>query len=538
MSNVLISVVSEFDKKGFSNAEKATSSLDKSMKKLGKTVLGVFSAQKILSYSKASIRAFAEDQKSAALLSNQLKNLGLAYASVDVEKFISQLQAQTGILDDELRPAFSQLARVTGSVAESQKLMSVAFDTSKGAGIGFLEAVKTLSQAYVGNKKGLKQLNLGLTQAELTAMSFEEILAKITKQFKGAGAAALSTYAGKLDLLKVAGENAKETIGEGFVDAFTLIADDQDFNDVLGAIDGAALAVADMIRGVGVALRNIDSATPDWLKKLVNLNFSVGWMGLLRDMGANSRRQAAIGLGGSYFTKQANDKLAAAAEKKRQADLLKTEQARLTLLRKQTAEKRAQVALDKANKALSAASAMFDPQGIQIAAALQGNITAEQRARLELMQKIWELEQAIQAGNTALIEQLTAQLLELTKQTAQLNANFAALEKINDVMNKIGFGRQLFDISNIERTLELLKNIGGGTYTPSTFVQNFPQEVYKAMLFDLPNAAAEQVVVPDVVVNIDGNVSGLIDIVVDGLQQKSASGVDTRILRNTGGFSW
>jgi len=155
-----------------------------------------------------------------------------------------------------------------------------------------------------------------------------------------------------------------------------------------------------------------------------------------------------------------------------------------------------------------------------------------------LMQKIWELEQAISQGNTELIEKLTAQLLELTKQTAQLNANFKALERINDLMNSIGYGRQLFDIGNIERTLELLKNIGGGSYTPSSFVQTFPEDVWKGILFDLPNAAAEDVVVPEVVVNIDGNLNGLIDVVVDGLQNKSASGVDTRILRNTGGFNW
>lgn len=460
MSNVLISVVSEFDKKGFSNAEKATSSLDKSMKKLGKTVLGVFSAQKILSYSKASVRAFADDQKAAALLSNQLKNLGLAYASVDVEKFIEQLQAQTGILDDELRPAFSQLARVTGSVAESQKLMSVAFDASRGAGIGFLEAVKTLSQAYVGNKKGLRQLNLGLTQAELTAMSFDEILAKITNQFKGAGAAALSTYAGKLDLLKVAGESAKETIGEGFVDAFSLIADDQDFNDVLSAIDGAALAVADMIRGVGVALNKIDSATPSWLKKLIELNFNTGWIGLLRELGANERRQNAIGTGGSYFTKQANDKLAAAAEKKRQADALKAEQARLAILKKQTTEKRAQALLEKANATLVKAKAQFDLEGIQLAAALLNkSLSSEEVNRLQIKQKIWEIEQAQAAGDLALLETLMKQLEALMKQQTQMTELLKATNALKTMFDLIGFDKKLIDTLNLKDALDLLKQM-------------------------------------------------------------------------------
>lgn len=181
---------------------------------------------------------------------------------------------------------------------------------------------------------------------------------------------------------------------------------------------------------------------------------------------------------------------------------------------------------------------MFDIEGIQIAAALQGTLTEEQRKRLELMQKIWELEQAIDAGNTSLIEKLTKQLEELTKQTAQLNANFQALEKINDILNSIGYGRQLFDNTSLAQTLALLNSITGSTYTPSTFASQVPQDLYQALLVDFPNAAAEEVVVPEVNITIDGNVDALLDVVVNGLQNKSASGVDTRILRNTGGFNW
>ena len=104
MSNVLINIASEFDSKGFKQAQTSTNVLEKQAKKLGKTLLAAFSIQKIAQYSKASVLAYSQDQKSAALLSNQLKNLGLAYSAVDVEKFIKNLESQTGILDDELRP--------------------------------------------------------------------------------------------------------------------------------------------------------------------------------------------------------------------------------------------------------------------------------------------------------------------------------------------------------------------------------------------------------------------------------------------------
>lgn len=620
MSNVMINIASEFDSKGFKNADKATSALDKNMKRLAKTVVGVFSAQKVLAYSKASVKAFAEDQKAAALLSNQLKNLGLAYAAVDVEKFISQLQAQTGILDDELRPAFAQLARVTGSVAESQKLMATAFDVSKGAGIGFLDAVNTLSQAYVGNKRGLRQLNLGLTQAELTAMSFDEILTHITKQFKGAGAAAMDSYAGKLDLLKVSAANAQETIGQGFIDAFTIIADDQDFNNVLSAIDGAALAVADMIRGVGVALRKIDSATPDWLKKLVNLNFSIGWMGLLRDMGANSRRQAAIGTGGSYFTKQAKDRLAAVAEKKRQEDLLKKEREKTKLLAKQTAEKKAQAAMDKANLALGAANNVFDIERVSVAAAMANqSLTDNERKRLEIKQAIFNLEDAIATKDTAKITAATTLLNTLVSQFGLMQRQAGLVDQIKANFDKLGIDRSLIDLNNLEAALKLIEEMlkklsgfkwptGGGTTTTTTTtttktgqlpgiinpvtggltdrgkatiapVEESPLEKYLRALEEAnkvmqDNANALKPIVDSgfldlaymgsefagvnlnpygmsesaalaysqsqlpININIDGNISNLIDVIVNGLQEKSASGTTTTVARNQGSFNW
>ena len=464
MSNVLISVVSQFDKKGFTQAEKSTSTLEKSMKRLAKATVGALSAERVLAYSKASIKAYAEDQRAAALLSNQLKNLGLAYAAVDVEAFISKLQAQTGILDDELRPAFAQLARVTGSVAESQKLMAVAFDASRGAGIGYMDAVNALSQAYVGNKKGLRQLNLGLTQAELSAMSFDQILNKITKHFKGAGAASLDTFAGKLDLLKVSTENAKETIGEGFVDAFTLIANDQDFKNVIGAIDGAALAVADMIRGVGVALQKLDSATPDWLKKLADIA-SVPILGplpkLLQKLGAEQRKSAAIGTGGGYYTKVAKDKLAAAAEKRRLADVNKKERERLTILSKQTAEKKAQAALDKANAVLQTAQEKFDEQGIQIQAALlnAGKLTTEELYRLSLKKAIYDLEQALASEDQKRIAAATTVLEKLNAQWNVLGHAGNAAKVLGTNMAAIGTDNKLVDLDNLNDALEILKKM-------------------------------------------------------------------------------
>ena len=180
MSNILIEILAEFTgKKAFKQADTAAATLAKSAKKLGAALGIAFSARAVVQYTKAASIAAAQDQKAQQLLAINLKNLGLAYANLDSEKFIASLESQSAILDDELRPAYAQLARVTGSIVTTQKLMTVAFDASNGSGLSYASTIDILSQAFIGNQKGLKQLNLGYTAAELKAKSFDEIIAII-----------------------------------------------------------------------------------------------------------------------------------------------------------------------------------------------------------------------------------------------------------------------------------------------------------------------------------------------------------------------
>jgi hypothetical protein len=250
------------------------------------------------------------------------------------------------------------------------------------------------------------------------------------------------------------------------------------------------------------------------------------------------RKEPQANTSGSPASWRAKNAALAKAEAAAAAKTKKLEDAKLATLRKQTAEKRAQAAVDKANKALSAANAMFDPQGIQIAAALQGKITEDQRKRLELMQKIWELEQAIDSGNSALIEKLTAQLLELTKQTEQLNKNLEALNKINEILNQIGYGRKLFDLENIDGAISRINQLTGASFTAQSFARDVPQDLYEAFLVDLPNAAAEQVVVPEVNVTITENANKLVDIITETTQQSTANGSPIALYRNALNLAW
>lgn len=439
MSNVLISVVSQFDKKGFTQADRGISALTKTVAKFtGGLALAHKTQQAMLSYM--------ADEKATKILAQNLKNLGFAYGSAGAEEFIASLQQQTGILDDELRPAYAQLARVTGSNAETQRLMSLAFDVSSGTGQDYASVIDALSQAYVGNTKGLKSLNIGLTQAELKTKSFKEITDLLNQEFKGAGAAALDSYAGKMAILQVTTANAAETIGKSLLDALSTASGEGGFESFIKNIDSAAAGLSRLItiagRGIS-AIKIFGNPTKTMQEKLTEFK-KLQTQVWAEDLSA-AQRKAGMKV---WYPEQ---KAAATA-------LAKLEKDRLALLKKQTAEKKAQAALDKANALVAKAKEQFDLEGIQLVAALQNKtLTANEKERLEIKKATWELEQAIAQEDMTRIAAATALLEKLLKQNSEMAQMKLLIEQIGKIFDTIGLDRSLIDVKNLAEALALLK---------------------------------------------------------------------------------
>ena len=115
-----------------------------------------------------AVKAAIEDEKAQLSLAQTLKNLGLGFEDPRIEAYIKNLETTSGILDDQLRPALQSLLTTTGSVTKSQQLLSTAIDVSRGSGEDLTTVAQDLAQAYVGNVKGLKKYNLGLTNGTLS----------------------------------------------------------------------------------------------------------------------------------------------------------------------------------------------------------------------------------------------------------------------------------------------------------------------------------------------------------------------------------
>lgn len=468
MADIVIDIASEFTgKKAFKQAETATDKLTKNVKGLAKGLLAVYSAQKILSFSKAAVKAFAEDDKAAKALGTTLQNLGLAYGSNigTVNGFISRLEMQTGVLDDELRPAMDRLLRATGDVTKSQELLGLALDISAGTGRSLTQVSQSLQKAYLGQTQALGRLGVGLTKAELSSSSFEEIQARLSTLFAGQATAAADTYAGSLAKLTVAGNNAKETIGKGLVDALVTASNSTSTDDLIKKIDRVAQSIANFTREAGEFIK-ITKTIFDFK----NFSLFAPSGGLFGD---------GKGFGNISMTVSSQDtQRADAIAKKNAKDLVKLTADQAKNQAKILKDKKLQAAIDKANLALNKSNDVFDMDKIQIAAALTnqaeqlGKATtssqilqiANDTARLNVKQSILALEDAIASKDQAAIEaatkKLNADLAVLNALTGQ-NTQMAAIESILKGLTP----KDLIDQKNLDEALrkiqEMLKLLAG-----------------------------------------------------------------------------
>ena len=446
LPNLVFSVASEYDGKGLSKARKDVNKFDKSIKTLARTIGVGLSAAAVVNFGKNSVKAFVADDKAAATLTKTLGNLNLAFEDQRVRSYISNLEATSGVLDSQLRPAMQSLLTTTGSVSKSQELLGLALDVSAGSGENLVQVSTDIAQAFVGNTKGLKKYNLGLSQAELKAASFADLQEKLTTLFAGQNAASLETYAGKISLIKVAYDNLQETVGKGLVDSFALLAGDTGIGKATNAIGQFAQAIADTVLGFAAVVNEVKrldaSLAGGTLGKLIAWSIKYSPAGILKDLGAAQRikpkpfSQPMSISGQSTANSQIGaEKLRAAAEAvalKRAKALAASQKIQLANSKKLAAEAAKKLALDKASAFLTQANKIFDMDRIQLAAAAMAKQTEEDRVRIRLKTEIMDLEEAIAEGNVQGAAKFAAMI---TQDAALLGVLRGAAFSLNDIPN-------------------------------------------------------------------------------------------------------
>jgi hypothetical protein len=161
------------------------------------------------------VKAALADEQSQVKLASALENATGATKEqiAATESSIDKMARATGVADDQLRPALARLALSTNSTSKAQELLALALDISTQTGKPLEGVANALGKAYDGNTAALGKLGVGLSSAELKAMSFTDVQTKLSDLFGGAAAKNAETYQGRMDRLKVAFDESVEAIG-------------------------------------------------------------------------------------------------------------------------------------------------------------------------------------------------------------------------------------------------------------------------------------------------------------------------------------
>lgn len=226
-----LSILGDIDnlKKNLDVGNKEVEGFGSKVGKFGKVAGAAFAAAGVAAAAYAGkllidgVKSAIEDEAAQAKLAGTLVNVtGATNAQIAaVESQILKTSLLTGLTDDELRPSFERLVRATSDSDAALKLQAIAIDVAAGSGKSLEAVTNAMAKAAEGNAASLAKLGIGLSAAELKTMSMEEITAKLAETFGGQASEKADTFAGKMDRLQVAFNEAKETVGSFVLDAIT-----------------------------------------------------------------------------------------------------------------------------------------------------------------------------------------------------------------------------------------------------------------------------------------------------------------------------
>lgn len=218
---IVARILTQYSDKGSKAAQKDIAKLGKRFDDFSKRSAKAFgvaaaaSAAFALKLGKDAVQAAIADQKSQALLANTLRNTtGATNEAISgVETYITSLQKQFNVVDDELRPAMARLVGVTGSITDAQKLMDTALNVSAKSGADLATATGAVIKATSGQFKALKTLVPELSTTTIKSKDVAKAFEEVNKASAGAAATRAGTLEYRLKGLQIAFGEILETLG-------------------------------------------------------------------------------------------------------------------------------------------------------------------------------------------------------------------------------------------------------------------------------------------------------------------------------------
>ena len=171
---------------------------------------------------KSVAEAYARAQVAQGKLRTQLQALNIDYedhAKV-IETVIQRTSRLSGLDDEDLKDAFTNIIRVTGKVDESLRLTGLAADFARAKHLDVAKAGELVGKVAGGNIGILNRYGIHIRKGATAT----EALGILQQKFAGQARAYGRTQQGAADRLSVAWENLKEVIGERLAPTLTVAA--------------------------------------------------------------------------------------------------------------------------------------------------------------------------------------------------------------------------------------------------------------------------------------------------------------------------
>jgi hypothetical protein len=470
--SVRIDLAAEFTgRKAFRQADTATEKLTKSAKNLARTFGVAFSTAAVIGFAKKSINASIEAQAQQARLASLLR---VTVGATDAQ--IASLDAQAAALEKvgvvsagNITQTQSQLATFNLQLSTIEKLTPAILDyvtAEKGATATteeFKSMTNGLAQALNGNFASLTKTGFVLDENTKSIIKngteserVEAIVAVLNSTYKDFNKNLRDTPVGQMAVLANAAQEASTIIGTSLLGALQSIGEDDSISNLANDITGAATSLANFVDSIVYLKEQVKSIPGAGI-------FGYLFSGVTDLLGRFSPQRLAElikqikgfqGMGNVAMTGGSN-----MDTQKFEAQQKKLANNKIAADKKAAANK---IAADKkaaANKAkLDKAAAVFEIQKIQIAAALKGKISEEEKVRLLLMQ-------AIEDGNADKAEALQKKLEDIQKQNAKIAADLLAISEAKDPFSTWA-GSLLAAYNELNRLKGGMLMIPGVTFNP------------------------------------------------------------------------
>jgi hypothetical protein len=229
--NVRVSITGDAD-----GLQRATRSAERDLDRFGKSSSKSLGALKTAAAGAATagvglaavlgidaVKAAAEAEKSQARLQAQLKANEISWQrhAAEIDKVIQKHSLLSGIDDEDLQDAFTNIIRVTGDLDKGLRLVGLASDIARAKQMEVAKAGELVAKVAGGNIGILARYGIVIKDGSTAT----EALAQLQQKFAGQAEAYGKTASGSLDRLKVAWENIAETLGQALTPHLAKAAD-------------------------------------------------------------------------------------------------------------------------------------------------------------------------------------------------------------------------------------------------------------------------------------------------------------------------